>query len=50
MSDTEKIDVVKNVIRDAWDCMPTRKEDKVGYFEGIIICIETVLNHIGDGE
>ena len=43
MNDAEKLNLIREIIADVWENTPQRKENVAGYYEGVLICINTVL-------
>lgn len=50
MSDADKLKLIKNIINDAWQYSPSRKEVAAGYYEGVLSSLNSVLDTHGDGE
>lgn len=50
MTDTEKLKIIEKMLADAWEYTPQRKENAVGYYEGVLTCIDSILKRKGDEE
>lgn len=47
MSDSERVKLIRTIITNAWDAVPTHEE--CGYWKGVLQGIETVLEVAEDG-
>ena len=48
MSDTEKVNLLQDLIGEAWAAVPTDTVEECAFWEGILIAIERVLDFNGE--